>query len=337
MTLQLLAAVLVTVTPELEEGRAAFSSLKYQQAITALTTVTTTTGATSQEKAEAFGLIARSWLALGKTANAQTAFEGQLTEDPMAEEPPGAPKVKQAFLAAKRARFPAGYVQLVQRPSTEGSLVLDVVNPWRAPLLVLAWEATTADYVKKVVTLDGNRAVLALQRGSRTWVEVVSPDGKRLASFASAAEPVAGPKVEVVVIAREPEKKEPPRDAPVETKKTPVDAPPPPPIVVTTSQGMAPLRVAGFVIAGVGLVAAIVGGVLAGIGSSTWANGKAMYDKGDGFPFTVMDLTEAERLKAEGTRLMTEGSQTTTLGGITAGAGGAVLVGGVLLAIFAKD
>lgn len=314
-----LMTVLLAVTPELEEGRAAFSSLKYQQAITVLGTVTTS-NAPSSEKAEAFGLMARAYLALGKTANAQSAFEGQLQEDPMAEEPPGAPKVKQAFLAAKRARFPPGYVQLVKRPSGEDSLVLDVVNPWRVTLLVQAWEATTGDFVKKSVTLDGLRVVLALPAGSKTWVQAVSAEGKPLATFASASEPVLGPKLQIVVIAHE--KK---TDAPVELKTTPTpkETPPPPPIVVTApATGPSANRVIGYTLIGVGAVAAIVGGIVAGVGSAEWA-------KGDGFPFTIQDLVEAERLKLEGTTKM-------IAGGITAGAGGLSLIGGLLLAILSN-
>lgn len=318
MVLSLLA-MLVAVTPELEEGRAAFSSLKYQQAITVLGTVTTSS-VPSSEKAEAFGLMARAYLALGKTANAQAAFEGQLQEDPMAEEPPGAPKVKQAFLAAKRARFPPGYVQLVKRPSGEDSLVLDVVNPWRVTLVMQAWEATTGDFVKKAVMLDGLRLVLALPAGSKTWVQAVSAEGKPLATFASASEPVLGPKLQVVVVAHEKEKKP---DAPVEVKTTPKEAPPAPPIVVTAPPtGPSANRVIGYTLIGVGAVAAIVGGIVAGIGS-------AEYAKGDGFPFTVTDLPESERLMLEGTTKM-------IAGGITAGVGGLSLIGGLLLAILSN-
>lgn len=316
MVLSLLA-MLVAVTPELEEGRAAFSSLKYQQAITVLGTVTTS-NAPSSEKAEAFGLMARAYLALGKTANAQAAFEGQLQEDPMADEPPGAPKVKQAFLAAKRARFPPGYVQLVKRPSGEDSLVLDVVNPWRVTLVMQAWEATTGDFVKKAVTLDGLRLVLALPAGSKTWVQAVSAEGKPLATFASASEPVLGPKLQVVVVAHE---KKP--DAPVEVKTTPKEAPPAPPIVVTAPPtGPSANRVIGYTLIGVGVVAAIVGGIVAGLGSAEW-------NKGDGFPFTVDDPFEAERLKREGTSMMIGG-------GITAGVGGVSLISGLVLAILSN-
>ncbi len=317
MLITLLSTVLA-VTPELEEGRAAFSSLKYQQAITVLGTVTTSS-APSSEKAEAFGLMARAYLALGKTANAQAAFEGQLQEDPMADEPPGAPKVKQAFLAAKRARFPPGYVQLVKRPSGEDSLVLDVVNPWRVTLVVQAWEATTGDFVKKAVTLDGLRLVLALPAGSKTWVQAVSAEGKPLATFASASEPVLGPKLQVVVVAHEKEKKP---DAPVEVKTTPKESPPPPPIVVTAPTGPSANRVIGYTLIGVGVVATIVGGIVAGIGSAEW-------NKGDGFPFTVDDPFEAERLKREGTSMMIGG-------GITAGVGGVSLISGLLLAIISN-
>jgi len=128
----------------------------------------TSSDAPSSEKAEAYGLLARAYLAMGKAANAQAAFEGQLGEDPMTDEPSGAPKVKQAFLAAKRARFPPGTVQLVKRPSGTNSLVLELINPWRLPLSVVAWEATTAEFVKKPVTL-GDGGVVRVARHARLW------------------------------------------------------------------------------------------------------------------------------------------------------------------------
>lgn len=310
-----LVTLLLHVSPELEEGRAASSSLKYTAAIAALSKVTSS-DAPSAEKAEAYGLLARAWLALGKPANAQAAFEGLLTEDPMAEEPAGAPKVKQAFLAAKRARFPPGTVQLVKRPSGADALVLDLVNPWRLPVSVVAWEATTGEFVKKPVVLDGLRAVLALPAGSRTWVQAVDPSGKSLATFASAAEPVPGPPAPpAAAVATAPRP-----DAPVEVKTTPSSPSSPLPAVASAVEpGLSATRLTGFVLIGVGALAMIVGGIVAGLGFADYA-------KGNGFPFTVEDPFEAERLKTQGTTEQ-------WAGGVTGGGGVLALISGIVLVV----
>lgn len=312
-----LVTLLLHVSPDLEEGRAASSSLKYAAAITALTKVTTS-DAPSVEKAEAYGLLARAYLAMGKAANAQAAFEGQLGEDPMADEPAGAPKVKQAFLAAKRARFPPGTVQLAKRPSGGDSLVLELINPWRLPLSVVAWEATTGEFVKKPVTLDGLKVVLALPAGSKTWVQALDANGKSVATFASAAEPVLGPPAPIV--AQAPEKKP---DAPVEVKTTPTTAPPPLPMTITPAEpGLSVTRLTGFVLIGVGALAMIAGGIVAGLGFADYA-------KGDGFPFTIQDLIEAERLKSQG-------SSEQVAGAIIGGGGVLALIGGIALVVGGK-
>lgn len=313
-----LITLLLHVSPDLEEGRAASSSLKYAAAITALTKVTTS-DAPSSEKAEAYGLLARAYLAVGKAANAQAAFEGQLGEDPMTEDPSGAPKVKQAFLAAKRARFPPGTVQLAKRPSGADSLVLELINPWRLPLSVVAWEATTGEFTKKAVTLDGLKVVLALPAGSRTWVQALDANGKSLATFASASEPVLGPPAPVVAVV--PEKK---TDAPVEVKTTPTtSAPPPLPMTITPAEpGLSVARLTGFVLIGVGALAMIAGGIVAGLGFADYA-------KGDGFPFTTQDLFEAQRLKQQG--------ETEQIAGAVIGGGGVLaLIGGIALVVGGK-
>lgn len=311
MSLSLLFFVLAT-TPELEEGRASFAALKYQEAIAQLSKVTTG-NAPSGEKAEAFGLIARAFLALGKSANAQTAFEAQLVEDPLAEEPPGAPKVKQAFQAAKRAKYPPGFIDVKRRPSGEDALVLDVVNPWRAPVTVEAFVVQgEAEPSRRVVPVEGRQAVVALPPGSRAWVRVVDASGRALASLGSAVEPFNGPVAPVVTITP-PTKK--PADAPVEVKTVPQTQVEP----ALPVPGPSPARTIGWVSAGVGLAVAIIGATLALVGLGE-------VQRADGFPFTVSSIEESDQLRLAG-----QGKQ--LAGGVMLGGGGAAMLGGLLLAL----
>ncbi len=319
--------MLLQVAPELEDGRAAFSKLEYQKAVTALTKVTAS-AAPAMEKAEAYGLLARSYLALGKGAEAQAAFEGQLGQDPMAEEPVGAPKVKQAFLSAKKAKFPPTHLQLVRRPSTADSLVVEVVNPWRLQVTVESWEWTGhAEPRKKSVPLDGQRLLLALAPGSKQYVRATASDGVVLATLGSVEAPIEGPPAAALLVqAKEPVDSPLPREA--------AKLPDSPPKREGTPSEFLPLQknvplgesvknpVLGWVLAGVGTAATIVGLVFVGLGYLD-------YTKGDGFPFTVSDLPES-------IRLMKQGETELIVGGLVGVVGLAAVVGGVLILLNAK-
>lgn len=356
--------MLLQVAPELEDGRAAFSKLEYQKAVTALTKVTASS-APAVEKAEAYGLLARSYLALGKTTQAQEAFGGQLSEDPMAEEPVGAPKVKQAFLAAKKAKFPPTYLQLVRRPSTTDSLVVELVNPWRLPVTVDAWEwSGNAEPRKKPVPLDGQRLLLALAAGSKQYLRATGSDGVVLATLGSVQAPIEGPLAPAPLVqAKEPVETQAPRDPkaapplpirPVESPKatlpvpikpveTPADpklaAPPLPnralePNTREDSPEFSPLR--KNVPLGSSLKNPVLGWILAGVGTAAIITGIVFvglgisdYAKGDGFPFTVPDLPESIRLKQQGENEL-------IIGGIVGVVGLAAVVGGVLVLLNTK-
>lgn len=309
--------LLLQVAPELEEGRAAVAKLEYAKAIGPLKKVVAS-DAPATEKAEAYGLLARSSLALGKASDAQAAFEGQLTEAPMTEEPSGAPKVKQAFLAAKKAKFPPSFLQLVRKPSSADSLVVEVVNPWRLAVTIDAWEWTgTADAQPKPVPLDGQRLVLVLAPGSKQYLRATGKDGVVLATLGSVQAPLERPPAPAVATSttESTSTTEPP--PPVRSR---VEGPPPeflPPAKATPASKPLFNPVLGWVLAGVGTAATIVGLVCIGLGLSDTA-------KGDGFPFTVSTLEEAERLKLQG---QTE----FIVGGLVGAVGVAAVVGGVLI------
>ena len=316
--LLLMMTAMFGASPELEDGRVAFARLKYQQAVEALRPLTQNADAPAEERAEAFELTARASLALGKKPQAVAAFEGYLQLKPMADDPQGSPKVRAAFLEAKKARFPPGFVELQRRPSGNEVLELDVVNPWRVSLTLELWEATTGDFAKRELAVEQHRALTALAPGSRAYVKAVGADGKTLAALASAAQPIEGPPAPVVepkVVAVAP-----PADAPkVEPTLTPKETlpPPPPPPEVKSGGGK---RVGGWVALGVGvLLIAVSAGIMA------W--GASDKSCASNFPFCTSSLTEVSSLESSGnTKLL--------IGGIGLGLGGATALAGAGLLIF---
>lgn len=320
--LLLMMTAMFGASPELEDGRVAFARLKYQQAVESLKPLTQNAGAPADERAEAFELTARASLALGKKTQAVAAYEGYLQLKPMAEDPQGSPKVRAAFLEAKKARFPPGFVELQRRPSGNEVLELDVVNPWRVPLTLELWEATTGDFAKRELAVEQHRALTALGPGSRAYVKAVGADGKTLAALASAASPIEGPPAPI----EEPKVVEPkvavtpPADAPkVEPTLTPKETlpPPPPPPEVKSGGGK---RIGGWVALGVGvLLIAVSAGIMAwGASDKSCANN---------FPFCTSSLTEVSSLESSGnTKLL--------IGGIGLGLGGATALTGAGLLIF---
>jgi hypothetical protein len=299
----------------------AFARLKYAQAIEVLRPFTEKADAPEAERAEAFELIARASLALGKKPQAVAAFAGYLQLQPMAEEPQGSPKVRAAFLEAKKARFPPGYVELRRRPSGSDVLELDVVNPWRTPLTLELWQATTGDFEKRELAVEQHRALAALAPGSRSYVKAVAADGKVLAALASAGAPIEGPPapageplpaVAVTLPA------DAPRVEPTLGPKETLPPPPPPPEVKTGSGGK---RVAGWVALGVGVVFMAVSAGVMGWGASDKACAA-------NFPFCTSSLGDVSSLESSGTTKLLIGGIGLGVGAVTAGVGGALLIFG---------
>lgn len=317
--LLLMVTAMFGASPELEDGRVAFARLKYQQAVEVLRPLTQNADAPADERAEAFELTARASLALGKTAQAVTAYEGYLQLEPMADDPEGSPKVRAAFLQAKKRRFPPGYVELQRRPSGHDVLELDVVNPWRVALTLELWEATTGDFAKRELTVERHRALTALGPGSRAYVKAVAADGKVLAALASAAEPIEGPPAPAVEpkVAVVPPPSDVPKAEPSPTL-TPKDTLPPPPAPPEVKSGG--YRIAGWVALGVGVLLMAVSAGIMGWGAS---------DKScaANFPFCTSSLTDVSSLESSGdTKLL--------IGGIGLGVGAASALTGAGLLIF---
>jgi tetratricopeptide (TPR) repeat protein len=321
--LAVLVTLIVSASPELEDGRAAVSRLEYQKAIIALTKVTSA-ASPSAERAEAYSLLARSYLALGRADEAQAAFEGQLTEEPMAEEPAGAPKVKQAFLKAKRARYAPTFVQLRRRPSESDVLEVEVVNPWRLTLTIdLSSWTDPAQPTRRPVLLDGSRFVVGLAAGTKSAVRVLGSDGVVLASLGSLQAPIEGPPPAVVVApppAPKPTEVAPSQkpDAPRSTPLTPNEALVPVSKGVSAAAGLAGNRPLAWTLAGVGAAATIAGLIVMVLGFSDISSAE-----------DLADFTESDRLKRQG-------ELKTMLGGVIGGVGLVSLGAGVVLLLSSK-
>lgn len=307
MLVGLALVALVLAHPDLDEGRVAMSAMKYRAALPALTRVTADGRATEAEVVEAWGLLARAQQALKNPTAAQGAYEALLRLAPMAEEPAGAPTLRALFQQAKAAVYPAGTVRLVRRPSAADALVVDVVNPWRLPL-VAAWRPVPAG-ASKALPVEGHQVVTALPAGTQGYLELQA-EGRVVAALGSRAEPLRGPAVAAAADA--PKVETAPRLAP-ETTPAPLLPPPPPPAVASSRR-----RTAAWVLVGAGLAA-----TAAGAGVMVW--GLDDVRRGEGFPYTVADYEEAERLLASGPTKQ-------LAGGVVGGAGlVAAALGAVLL------
>lgn len=306
----LLVALLLS-HPDLDEGRVAFSAMKYRAAVPALTRVTQDTTAADAEVEEALTLLARAHLALKAPAAAQAAFEALLRRAPMTEEPPGNPALRAAFQQAKAAVFPPGTVRLVRRASGEETLLFDVINPWRLAVIA-TWHQVEPTVASRTLTLERQPVATSLSPGSAGYLELTK-DGQVVAALGSRAEPLRGPPAPAVADAPKAE----PTPALTPTP-TPVAAPgpvmTPPPAAAAPSTGR---RVAGWTLVGAGVLTMAAGGGVAAWGSDDRR-------RGEGYPITVPDLDEAEALLVSGDTKMLSG-------GIVGGVGLVGVVIGVIV------
>ena len=304
MSVGLLMLSLLLGHPDLDEGRVAFSSMKYRAAVPALTRVTQDAAAADAEVQEALTLLARSQLALKAPEAAQAAFEALLRRAPMAEEPAGSPALRALFQQAKTAVFPAGTVRLTRRASGEDTLVVDVINPWRLAL-VATWHQVRPADSSRALPLQGTQVVASLPPGTAGYLELTK-EGQVVAALGSRVEPIVGPPAAV-------------SDAPkAEPTLTPVAVAPvlmtPPPAPAPASPSR---KIAGWTLIGVGLAATATGAGVIGWGADERR-------RGDGFPFTTTDLFESQALKASGDGKL-------AAGGVVGGVGLISIVIGTIL------
>lgn len=331
-----LLALLLTASPELEEGRVQFSALKYAAAVQSLTKAAANASAPVAERVEANDLLARAHLALGHAPQAQAAYEALLALDPMAEEPKAAPKVVAAFRRAKEAKFPRDFVQLVRRPRGADVVEVEVVNPWRTSLQLELVEATTGAFAARPMPLERNVALATLTPGCRFYVRAVTADGRTLARLGSETEALAGPPAPAppVAVAVAPPVKQEPVPPPPPPSVTP-DAPKKEaspldailnPRLVPLAPGIAPmvksskLRAAlGWSLIAVGALAVIGGAIVLGLGVSDT-------NQAAGWPLNGISFDDYNSLKRSGETKTVIGAALLG-GGALFGVAGGVLVG----------
>lgn len=308
--LSLVLFTLLNASPDLDDGRLAYSALKYDKAISSLKRVAEDASLPESERLEALGLLARSYLALGKQDEAKAAWSSLLALSPLASAPQGSPKVKASFKQAKEAKFPPRFVQLTKLASAPDVLEAELINPWSIDLTVELWEAVGAGaFEKKLVAVNGSRVVSSLRAGSRNYLRVVGADGVLLTSLANPNEPIAGPAAPLVVDS--------PRQPPslVPAPVILVSASPEPSAAPST--GWSARSIAAVVIAGLGLAALVTGGIFFALG----LNEKSL---ADGWPLNSLDYDTA-------TQYATTGPQKMITGGIFGGVGLAGLITGAVL------
>jgi hypothetical protein len=226
----------------------------------------------------------------------------------MTEEPPGNPALRAAFQQAKVAVFPPGTVRLARRASGEETLLFDVINPWRLAVIA-TWHQVEPTVVSRTLTLERQPVATSLAPGSAGYLELTK-DGQVVAALGSRAEPLRGPPAPAVADA--PKAEPAPTLTPVAA--APVPALTPPPAAAAPSTGR---RVAGWTLVGAGVLTMAAGG-----GVAAW--GADDRRRGEGFPFTVTDLDESQRLLVSGDTKMISG-------GIVGGVGLVGVVIGVIV------
>lgn len=335
----LVVALLLSASPELEEGRLHMAALRYKAAVTSLSKVADHAQAPVAERLEANDLLARAHLALGSAAKAEQAYEALLALDPMADEPKAAPKVVAAFRRAKERRFPPNTVLLERRARSAELVEVRVINPWRLAVQAELMVATTEAFTPRRIELDEKLVGIAtLVPGSRYYLRCVNTEGKVLGAIGSELEPFAGPPaapltppVVVTVTTADAPTKEPAPTLPSPDRAAIATTTPRAsrgvldqvlnPQVVPLSRSMPLSRVAGWALLVGGVVLALAGG-----GVIAW--GLFDIDRANRWiEYEDLDPISANRLKREGeTRVL--------FGGIGAGVGAvAAIIGGVLLGV----
>jgi hypothetical protein len=121
-------ALALAANPDLDDARALFKALHYSEALPLLKRAAEAPGQTQAERREAYDLLARAWAAEGDLVATQAAYGELLAKDAYAPAPAdAAPKIREAFRAAKAALYPPGTVRLTRHGGT-----VEVFDPWGA-------------------------------------------------------------------------------------------------------------------------------------------------------------------------------------------------------------
>jgi hypothetical protein len=128
MPVTMALALALAANPDLDEARALFKALHYSEALPLLKRAAEAPGQTQAERREAYDLLARAWAAEGDLVATQAAYGELLAKDAYAPAPSdAAPKIREAFRAAKAALYPPGTVRLTRHGGN-----VELFDPWGA-------------------------------------------------------------------------------------------------------------------------------------------------------------------------------------------------------------
>lgn len=131
--------LVLAADPYLAEGQRHFDALEFAAATTSLTVAVEQPELSVEQRRQAFHLLAQSLLALDRRDDARLAYERLLKRDPLAPPPEAAPKVVDAFLAAKASVWPRPSVTLKAREDLP-SVTVEVFDPWALVARVRCFE-----------------------------------------------------------------------------------------------------------------------------------------------------------------------------------------------------
>lgn len=178
--------MVLCANPYLGEARERFEQLQYDQALNPLILATQVPGQTQAERREAFDLLARTRAALGDLPAATRTYGELLEKDPSAPAPSdAAPKIREAFRAAKAALFPPGTVRLTRVNAAEGRLGFELFDPWSVVARLDVHEVGGRTLSARPEAVVNVRVPF-----TQAWVEALDASGATVGSLGSAKEPL---------------------------------------------------------------------------------------------------------------------------------------------------
>lgn len=186
----LVVLTLLAANPYLGEGKSHFEQLAYEKALGPLTLAAQVPGQSLAERREAFDLLARTRAALGDLPGATDAYAALLEKDPLAPAPgEAAPKIREAFRAAKATLFPPGTVKMTLTKGTaEGHLAFELFDPWAVVTRVDVHELGGS----RVISVAPEPTVdVRLPAGfAQAWVEAFNANGLAVGALGSVKAPL---------------------------------------------------------------------------------------------------------------------------------------------------
>ncbi len=181
---------LLAANPYLAEGKSHFERLAYEKALGPLTLAAQVPGQSAAERREAFDLLARTRAALGDLPGATAAYTELLERDPLAPAPlEAAPKIREAFRAAKAALFTPGTAKLtLAKVAADGHLAFELFDPWAVVTRIDVHEVGGS----RVISVAPEPTVdVRLPAGlALAWVEAFNANGLAVAALGSVKSPL---------------------------------------------------------------------------------------------------------------------------------------------------